>query len=424
MGQKLATRVLGRFVLADVKAGRKKLVKAGAVVTEEAARRIEESAVESVHVRSVLQCLLPKGVCVKCYGYDLSHNQVVKSGAAVGVIAAQSIGEPGTQLTMRTFHLGGVAGGDITQGLPRVEELFEARSPKRKAILSEVTGNVKIEDADGKVITSPTGRKIFEGRRGQKIIQVTFEGQDEAVMRVAKADEVKVADGQAVKKDDVLVVRGGSGEEVLAKYAGTVGIDGDKVVLRFQGQHTKEYIIPLGYKLWVKDGDQVEKGAQLTEGSVDLHELFELKGRDAVQRYILIEIQEIYASQGQRLNDKHIEVIIKQMFSRVYIEDPGETDLLPGETVEKTQFILANLEAKKGKKQEATARELFLGISKVSLSTQSFLSAASFQETARVLINAAITGKVDYLDGLKENVIIGRLIPVGTGFRGEVKSEE
>jgi len=424
MGQKLATRVLGRFVLADVKAGRKKLVKAGAVVTEEAARRIEENAVESVHVRSVLQCLLPKGVCVKCYGYDLSHNQVVKSGAAVGVIAAQSIGEPGTQLTMRTFHLGGVAGGDITQGLPRVEELFEARSPKRKAILSEVTGNVKIEDADGKVITSPTGRKIFEGRRGQKIIQVTFEGQDEAVMRVAKADEVKVADGQAVKKDDVLVVRGGSGEEVLAKYAGTVGIDGDKVVLRFQGQHTKEYIIPLGYKLWVKDGDQVEKGAQLTEGSVDLHELFELKGRDAVQRYILIEIQEIYASQGQRLNDKHIEVIIKQMFSRVYVEDPGETDLLPGETVEKTQFILANLEAKKGKKQEATARELFLGISKVSLSTQSFLSAASFQETARVLINAAITGKIDYLDGLKENVIIGRLIPVGTGFRGEVKSEE
>ena len=424
MGQKLATRVLGRFVLADVKAGRKKLVKAGAVVTEEAARRIEESAVEVVHVRSVLQCLLPKGVCVKCYGYDLSHNQVVKLGAAVGVVAAQSIGEPGTQLTMRTFHLGGVAGGDITQGLPRVEELFEARSPKRKAILSEVTGSAKIEDADGKVITSPTGRKIFEGRRGQKIIQVTFEGQDEAVVRVAKADEVKVADGQVVKKDDILVVRGGSGEEVLAKYAGTIGLDSDELVLRFQGQHNKEYIIPLGYKLWVKDGDQVEKGDQLTEGSVDLHELFELKGRDAVQRYILIEIQEIYASQGQRLNDKHIEVIIKQMFSRVYIEDPGETDLLPGETVEKTQFLLANLEAKKGKKQEATARELFLGISKVSLSTQSFLSAASFQETARVLINAAITGKIDYLDGLKENVIIGRLIPVGTGFRDEVKSEK
>ena len=416
MGQKLSARVIGRFVLAPVKDGRKTIVKEGEVITEAAARKIDQAAIKEVHVRSVLQCELPKGVCVKCYGFDLSNNQIVKKGTAVGIIAAQSIGEPGTQLTMRTFHLGGVAGGDITQGLPRVEELFEARSPKRKAILAEHSGVVGIEDADGKIITSPTGRKIFEGRRGQKIIKLTYEGHDEMTVRVHKADELKVADGQEVTSGDVILVRGTSGEEIMAKHSGKVLFDKNKIVLSFEGQHVKEFIIPIGYKLWVKDGDKVEKGDQLTEGSVDLNELHELKGRDAVQRYILTEIQEIYASQGQRLNDKHVEIIIKQMFSRVYIEDPGETDLLPGETVEKSQWLIANGKYRKDSASAAQARELFLGISKVSLSTQSFLSAASFQETARVLINAAINGKVDYLDGLKENVIIGRLIPVGTGF--------
>ena len=416
MGQKLSARVIGRFVLAPVKDGRKTIVKEGEVITEAAARKIDQAAIKEVHVRSVLQCELPKGVCVKCYGFDLSNNQIVKKGTAVGIIAAQSIGEPGTQLTMRTFHLGGVAGGDITQGLPRVEELFEARSPKRKAILAEHSGVVGIEDADGKIITSPTGRKIFEGRRGQKIIKLTYEGHDEMTVRVHKADELKVADGQEVTSGDVILVRGTSGEEIMAKHSGKVLLDKNKIVLSFEGQHVKEFIIPIGYKLWVKDGDKVEKGDQLTEGSVDLNELHELKGRDAVQRYILTEIQEIYASQGQRLNDKHVEIIIKQMFSRVYIEDPGETDLLPGETVEKSQWLIANGKYRKDSASAAQARELFLGISKVSLSTQSFLSAASFQETARVLINAAINGKVDYLEGLKENVIIGRLIPVGTGF--------
>jgi len=359
---------------------------------------------------------LAKGVCVRCYGVDLSNNREVKKGVAVGIIAAQSIGEPGTQLTMRTFHLGGVAGGDITQGLPRVEELFEARTPKRKAILSESAGTIEIEDADGKVITSPTGRKMFEGRRGQKIIKVHFEGVEEVKIKTRKSDDISVADGQTVKKGDVLLISGTSGEEVKASYGGTVTIDGGTILLSYSGKHNKEYIIPMGYKLWVKDGDVVEKGQQLTEGSVDLQELFDLKGRDAVQRYILSEIQEIYASQGQRLNDKHVELIIRQMFSRVYIDDVGDSDLLPGEVVEKAQLEAANIEVRREKKKDAVGRELFLGVSKVSLSTQSFLSAASFQETARVLINAAITGKVDPLDGLKENVIIGRLIPAGTGF--------
>jgi DNA-directed RNA polymerase subunit beta' len=418
MNKKLSERVVGRFVLENVGGKRKKiLVKKGELITQDVARDIDDANCESVHVRSVLQCTLPKGVCVKCYGADLSNNDVVKKGMAAGIIAAQSIGEPGTQLTMRTFHLGGIAGGgDITQGLPRVEELFEARKPKRKAVLAEVAGKVEIEDADGKIITSPTGRKVFEGRRGQKIIKIHFEGIDETSMTVLKADDLKVEEGQKVKKGDVLYISGGSGEKVKAEYTGTVRFEKKKLILSYEGRHTKEYIIPIGYKIWVSDGDEVEKGQQLTEGSVDLKELYVLRGRDAVQRYILEEIQQIYSSQGQSLNDKHIEIIIKQMFSRMYIEESGDTDLLPGETAEKSQLLIANQQARTDKKEEASGRELFLGISKVALSTQSFLSAASFQETSKVLINAAITEKVDYLDGLKENVIIGRLIPVGTGF--------
>ncbi len=418
MGEKLSERVQGRFVLADIKAGNKIILKKGEMVNEEVARAIEKNQIEEVHVRSVLKCRLPKGVCQKCYGYDLGHNHLVEKGTSVGIIAAQSIGEPGTQLTMRTFHLGGIAGGgDITQGLPRVEELFEARNPKRQAVLSEVAGTVEIEDADGKVITGPTGRKIFEGRRGQKIIKIHFEGMDEIKIKISHEDEVQANDGDKVKKDDVLLVRGSSGEEVKAKYSGVISCLDKQLILTFEGQNTKEYIVPIGYKLWVKDGDKIEKGQQLTEGAVNLQELYELKGRQSVQRYLLTEIKAIYALQGQRLNDKHVEIIIKQLFSRIYIEDPGETDMLPGEIVEKSQIIAANEQAKQNKKKEAVGRELFLGISKVSLSTQSFLSAASFQETARVLINAAITGKVDYLNGLKENVIIGRLIPAGTGFQ-------
>jgi len=419
MGKKLSERVVGRFILSPMldKDG-EEVLKKGKVITAEIGRQVDARGVSQVHVRSVLQCNLPKGICVKCYGYDLGANDVSKKGVAAGVIAAQSIGEPGTQLTMRTFHLGGIAGGgDITQGLPRVEELLEARKPKRKAVLSEVAGTIEIEDADGKIITSPTGRKIFEGRRGQKIARVSFEGLDEMVIKTKKSDDVQVEDGQKVKKGEIILVSGSSGEKVLAEYAGSIKTDKRKIILQYEGKHSKEYIIPIGHKLWVKSGETIEKGAQLTDGSIDLKELFLLRGRDAVQRYILEEIQQIYSSQGQSLNDKHVEIIIKQMFSRVYVEDAGDTTLLPGEVVEKAQLMIANREAKEQGTQPAAGRELFLGISKVALSTQSFLSAASFQETSKVLINAAISGRVDSLEGLKENVIIGRLIPVGTGFK-------
>jgi len=418
MGERLSERVWGRYVLETVKSGNKIIVKEGEIIDDKIMRAIDEYKVESIKVRSILQCRMQKGVCRKCYGFDLGHNKPVQLGTAVGTIAAQSIGEPGTQLTMRTFHTGGVAGGgDITQGLPRVDELFEARAPKKQAVLAEVAGEIEIEEADGKIITSPSGKKIFEGRRGQKIVHIHFSGMDEMKIKTKSEDEVLVKDGGTVKKDDVLVVRGSSGEEIIAKYSGSIKIEKNNITLTYEGPHVREYIIPLGYKLFVKTGDKVEQGDVMTDGSVNPHQLFELKGREAVQRYILQEVQHIYSSQGQKVNDKHVELIIRQMFSRVYIEDAGDTELLPGEVVEKAQLEFSNRQAKKDGGKESAGREMFLGISRVALSTQSFLSAASFQETARVLINTAITGKIDYLEGLKENVIIGRLIPAGTGFK-------
>jgi DNA-directed RNA polymerase subunit beta' len=416
MGEKLMDRIFGRFIVDTVKQGRKTIVKSGTLIDAASARAIDQADVEAVRVRSVLQCKLAKGVCQKCYGYDLGYNRLVEIGTAAGIIAAQSIGEPGTQLTMRTFHTGGVAGVDITKGLPRVEELFEARNPKRRAYITDVAGRVEIEEAEGKVTESAQGRKIFEGKRGQKIVRVKFEGIEEEKINIEDTDEVKVKKDEFVQKDAVLLVRG-SGEEVRAKYDGVVKLYKKSLKVAFRGSHIKEYIIPLGFKLLVRHGDLVAPGDQITEGHIDLSELFELKGRVAVQQYMLREIQDIYSSQGQRLNDKHIEIIIRQMFSRVYIEDAGDTDLLPGEVIEKAQLGEANTAVKKNKGAPARGHELFLGISKVSLSTQSFLSAASFQETAKVLINAAVTGKVDYLSGLKENVIIGRKIPAGTGFK-------
>lgn len=418
MGEKLSDRIWGRYSLETIKAGNKVIIKEGEAIDDKTARYVDEHKIDAVKVRSILQCKMQKGVCRKCYGFDLSKNKPVEFGVAVGIIAAQSIGEPGTQLTMRTFHTGGVAGGgDITQGLPRVDELFEARAPKKQAMLAEVAGEIEIEKADGKIITSPSGKKIFEGRRGQEIIHIHFSGMDEMKIKTKAEDEIMVKDGDSIQKDQVVLVRGSSGEEVLAKYPSTVKIERNTLTLSYEGPHVREYIVPLGYKVLVKNGDKVEKGAVLTDGSINPHQLFELQGREAVQRYILQEVQNIYSSQGQKVNDKHVELIIRQMFSRVYIEDAGETDLLPGEVVEKSQLEFSNRQAKKDGGKAATGREMFLGISKVALSTQSFLSAASFQETAKVLINTSITGKIDYLDGLKENVIIGRLIPAGTGFK-------
>ncbi len=425
-------RFIGRTSLEKItNAAGEVIIKADQLITEEKARRLKELDLKQIKIRSVLTCRLRKGVCQKCYGYDLGYGKLVNLGTAVGIIAAQSIGEPGTQLTMRTFHTGGVAGGgDITQGLPRVEELFEARPPKRKAIISDVDGLVKKIIENQREIVLANGKTVA-AIHGQKAIQIEYADRLEEKYELTKdpALKIKVKNGTKIKKDSVLFTREikidkkKELEEIKSKIDGQVEIEklGEKItlVVSAEAEKIKELLVPPGLPIWVKEGDLVKKGDQLTEGSLDLHQLFSLRGKEEVQKYIIKEIQTIYASQGQKLNDKHIEVIVRQLFSRVYVKEAGDTNLLPGEVVEKAELEEANEEVSENNGKPAEAEELFLGITKVSLSTRSFLSAASFQETSRVLINAATTGKVDHLEGLKENVIIGRLIPAGTGYYKE-----
>jgi DNA-directed RNA polymerase subunit beta' len=357
IGQNFAARVEGRILAENVvdPKTKKVIIKKGTLVTKEDSQAIEKAQIEKVKIRNVITCKSKRGICRICYGKDLGRNNLVKIGQAVGIVAAQAIGEPGTQLTMRTFHTGGVAGTDITQGLPRVEEIFEARPPKGESVISEVDGQVT---------------EIVNENRKTMTIKIETQGKS------------------------------GKGKSV-------------------SGGEIKEYQIPIESTLVISQGQLIGKGTQLNEGHIDLKKLYATMGQEAIHRYIINEIQEIYAAQGEGINDKHIEVIIRQMLSRIKVADAGDTDLLPGDIVEKDQFIEENDIAHKSKQDIATGEQLIMGITKVALSTESFLSAASFQETARVLINAAVTGKDDRLRGLKENVIIGRLIPAGTGYRGK-----
>lgn len=417
IGEPLLTRLLGRYLLKDLKDAETKetLIKKGTLVNEDRIRSIAKNKLVSATVRSVFTCKNHRGLCQKCYGYDLAHNELVHLGTSVGIIAAQSIGEPGTQLTMRTFHAGGTAAADITTGLPRVEELFEARTPKRHAVLAEVSGAVQIVEAEKKVLQTTTGEKIVDTIGNQKKVLITYRGVQEKSHAFLKKDVVKVKDGDKVKEGEMLIQHA-SGEETLASHKGTVKVEKKTVTLVYEAQIAAEHEIQVGYHLVVKDGQEVQAGDVLTEGHLDLQDLFRLKGVEALMRYILKEVLSVYASQGQKLNAKHIEVIVRQMFSRVYIRDSGETDLLPGQVVERSRANIENERVTALKGEPAKQVPLFMGITKVALSTESFLSAASFMETARVLINAAVTGKIDRLEGLKENVIIGRLSPTGTGF--------
>ncbi len=341
--QSFSSRLFSRTAFGDVKVGNKIMVRAGEIIDKATAEALEQSKLDVVVVRSPITCKTLFGLCVKCYGYDLGVNQPVAIGTAAGVIAAQSIGEPGTQLTMRTFHAGGVAGADITHGLPRVEEIFEVRSPKGRAVLAPFDGQVGTvaEKGPSKVIT------VMPEKENKK----------------AKPAEIAV---------------------------------------------------PRGTVLLVEAGDRVKQGEQLTEGNLDIHELYEHRGMLAVARYIVNEVQKIYMSEGASINNKHIEVIVRQMFSRVKIREAGDaTDLVIGEVAEKSKFLEVNRELRKRGARLAKADPELLGVTRIALSSESFLSAASFQDTARVLVKAAIEAKIDKLRGLKENVIIGRLIPVG-----------
>jgi DNA-directed RNA polymerase subunit beta' len=424
MNETLVERIVGRYTTEAIKHPKtgKVLVKKGHIITEEVGRDLDKLDLDNVRARSVLLCKMSRGVCKECYGYDLAYGRDVEMGTAVGTIAAQSIGEPGTQLTMRTFHTGGVAGGhDITQGLPRIEEIFEARSPKKKGVISEVEGIVSIMEQP-RTIQGPEGEIIAKTSFGQKVLKIRHDDLEEDVFSFKSKDDItlKVKDGAMAKQGEVLYLDD-EGKKVKALRDGKITITDKALSVSTSVEKEKEYLIPAGTSLWVKDGAMVKVGTQLTDGSLDLGQLFKVTDRETVQDYILKEIQRVYKSQGQPLNDKHVEVIIRQMFSRVYITDSGDTNLLEGEVVEKSELMEENAMVREEKGKEAAFDEVFLGISKVSLSTKSFLAAASFQETAKVLINAAVTGKADNLEGLKENVIIGRLIPAGTGYNDKLK---
>ncbi len=401
-GNTLGERVKGRFVAEDVidPETNKVILAKGNLVTNKYAELIDSKNVSQVRIRSILTCKTRRGLCQKCYGWDLGFNKPVAIGTAVGIIAAESIGEPGTQLTMRTFHTGGVASvEDITQGLPRVEEIFEARPIKKAALLAPFPGRVEI---------------LSRGR--QKVIKLFYRDtkQESVILAHYPESKILVKKNQKVEVGTTLL-KTAKGEEIKSSLAGVVSLTDKDIQVKGEVDMVKELLAPAGFTVWVKDGDEVTRGQQLTEGPVDLFDLYNLCGMEAVQKYILREIQFIYSVQGQKLNDKHVEIIIKQMFSRVYIIDAGDTELLPGEVVTLAQFEDANEQVKKNGRP-AEGQIILLGVTKASLTTDSFLSASSFQETARVLIDAAVTGRLDHLRGLKENVIIGRLIPAGTGF--------
>ena len=335
--------IIGKYTIDDVvhpQTG-EVLAPADSMITDEQAKAIVDAGIKKVYLRTILSCRSKHGICSKCYGKNMATGKPVDLGEAVGVIAAQSIGEPGTQLTMRTFHTGGVAtADDITQGLPRVEELFEARKPKGLSVLSETSGTVAIEEKNGK-------------------------------------KDVVVTDANGV---------------------------------------AKSYSIPFTARLKVHDGDVIESGDMLTEGSIYPQDLLRIKGLKAVQEYLVKEVQSVYRMQGVEINDKHVEIIVRQMMRKVKVEDGGDTELLPGELVDIFKFEEANTDILEKGGRPATAKRTLLGITKAALATDSWLSAASFQETSRVLTEAAIKNKVDPLYGLKENVIIGKQISAGTGL--------
>ncbi len=387
-------RLYGRYAAEDIPGH----INKDELITRTVADSIEaDENIESVKIQSILSTKNLRGVPRRSYGIDMSTNKLVDGAQPVGVIAAQSVGEPGTQLTLRTFHSGGVQESDITQGLPRVEELFEARSPKGQAYVTEATGMVE---------TWEDGKKY--------IVQVTPEdGHTETIALEGRTPSVK--NGANVKVGDVLASGESESKPLVAPFDAMVELTDEAIVLTAAPSSPVRYEIPGTLQLVVKSGDHLKAGDRLTSGSLNLHDLMRLKGVEVAQRYIINEVLRIYAAQGQDVADKHIEIIVRQMFSRVQVEDPGDSSFVSGDIVSRATVVEANEVLAAEGKDEVTYTQLLLGITKVSIWSDSWLSAASFQDTTRVLINAAISGRMDRLHGLKENVIIGRKIPVGTG---------
>ncbi len=397
-------RLIGRMAALDVvdETSGEVIVARNEEIDEVAIARIEETGADRISVRSPLTCVARHGVCRMCYGRNLASGRLVELGQAVGIIAAQSIGEPGTQLTMRTFHTGGVAGEDITQGLPRVEELFEARNPKGQAMMTEIDGEVEV------VRTGPD----------QPItVRITHRETYDTPMKLTPQHEVLVASGDEVGEGQLLA-RVGEGEELVevkAPAAGRITKKGNTLTLHSEEVDTREYGVPHSSRLKVDTGDTVTAGDPLTEGSLNPKDLLQIKGVDTVQRFLVSEVQKVYKSQGVTIHDKHVEIIVRQMLRKVTVDTAGDSELLPSELIDRFEFEETNNRILAEGGEPATAQTVLLGVTKASLNTSSFLAAASFQETTRVLTEAAINGAKDHLLGLKENVIIGKLIPAGTG---------
>jgi len=419
-GQSLSSRLYGRLAaenVIDPNTG-EILAERNQMLGHERVRRIATSGVQEIKVRSPFTCELTHGICSKCYGMDLGRGKMVEVGSAVGIVAAQSIGEPGTQLTLRTFHTGGVAaGGDITTGLPRVEELFEARkTPKGEAVVTEIGGTVHVEQSD-----RYSDLRIARIEQSE-MIQDEYELPEGWTIAVADEAEVNEGDILASHSDDATITSQNAGRVRIEN-----GVDGqnDKVVVSYEIRQEAEYEIPSTARLLAKDGEHVEAGQPLTEGSLNPHRILRIQGREACQMYLLSEVQKVYRSQGQNINDKHFEVIIRKMMSKVTVTRPGDTTYLPGDLADFLEITRTNDQLLTQGKRPAKFMDVLLGITKASLSTDSFLSASSFQHTIKVLAQAAIASSQDPLYGLKENVITGTLIPAGTGFvRGRFIEEE
>ncbi|HZU13235.1 MAG TPA: DNA-directed RNA polymerase subunit beta' [Chloroflexota bacterium] len=418
MTEPIAKRIVGRYTAApfyDPDTGTL-MIDANQPISQDLANEI--GAVLSAHsdeaiiVRSPLTCVATHGLCRYCYGWSLASGHLVDLGEAVGIIAAQSIGEPGTQLTMRTFHTGGVAGTDITHGLPRVEELFEARVPKEVAVIAEIDGSVKIEreEHETRITVNSTEEEATE----------RIELPEGYVMAVPSGELVQP--GAVVAKPSK---RGkNAGAEIVAQTAGRVSEREGHLVVAPEPLETRAYTVPAVSRIRVTDGQFVTAGTQLTEGSANPQDVLRVLGREAVQLFLVEEVQKVYRTQGVNINDKHIEVIVRQMLRKLRVDTPGDTELLPGEMVDRFKYETINAAVLAQGGEPATATTVLLGVTKASLSTESFLAAASFQDTTKVLTDAAIGGTIDRLVGLKENVIIGKLIPAGTGLLARQRARE
>jgi DNA-directed RNA polymerase subunit beta' len=400
-------RIIGRLAAGEIvepKTG-KIIVEQNEEINEQKANQIMAAGITKVHVRTPLTCQSRRGTCQRCYGRDLARGRLVESDVAVGIIAAESIGEPGTQLTLRTFHTGGVVGLDITSGLPRVEELFEARTPRGQAIISEIDGEAEVvQDEEGrriKIISTEVYHDEYPLPAGWQVM--VKKGQWVDIGTVLATPAPTEASEEVASTQET--------QPIVARFAGEANVKKKQLVISYAEKEEREYVIPSTASIWVQTGDQIKAGQQLTDGSINPHDILRILGKEAVQQYLVDEVQKVYRSQGVNINDKHIEVIVHQMLTKVRIDSAGDTDLVPDELVDRFVYEDTNAKVLAEGGEPATAHTVLLGITRASLSTDSWLAAASFQETTRILTEAAVHGRVDKLVGLKENVIIGKLIP-------------